>query len=108
LSEIQNDKIILPSWDFSNNHVFHLFVIRTKYRNELQHFLLENGIETLIHYPVPPHKQKALKTCLIGEYPIADEIHKTILSLPISYATTSAEVMEVCNVIKKFPYLIHE
>jgi dTDP-4-amino-4,6-dideoxygalactose transaminase len=54
LAEIKNDKIVLPKWDSSNNHVFHLFVIRTENRAELQKYLHENGIQTVIHYPVPP------------------------------------------------------
>ncbi|WP_396179589.1 DegT/DnrJ/EryC1/StrS family aminotransferase, partial [Flavobacterium sp.] len=61
LSEIKNPKIGLPFYDNSQNHVFHLFVIRTKNRTELQNYLTENGIQTQIHYPIPPHKQKALK-----------------------------------------------
>ena len=61
LSEIKNDKIILPFWDLSDNHVFHLFVIRTENRDDLQQYLLENGIQTMIHYPIPPHQQKAFR-----------------------------------------------
>jgi dTDP-4-amino-4,6-dideoxygalactose transaminase len=53
LSEIRNDKIILPLWDLSDNHVFHLFVIRTNNRQELQDYLLKNGVQTAIHYPIP-------------------------------------------------------
>lgn len=59
LAEIKNNKVVLPKWDSSNNHVFHLFVIRTENRAELQKYLHENGIQTVIHYPVPPHKQKS-------------------------------------------------
>ena len=62
LTEIKNDKIILPFWDLSDNHVFHLFVIRTENRNDLQKYLAENKIETVIHYPIPPHQQKAFKS----------------------------------------------
>ena len=62
LTEIKNDKIILPFWDLSNNHVFHLFVIRTKNRDDLQKYLAENKIETVIHYPIPPHQQKAFES----------------------------------------------
>lgn len=102
LSEIQNDKIILPYWDFSNNHVFHLFVIRTKYRNELQHFLLENGIETLIHYPVPPHKQKAFLDWNQYSFPITEQIHNEVLSLPISPVLTNEEVRCIIETINKW------
>jgi dTDP-4-amino-4,6-dideoxygalactose transaminase len=56
LSEIKNDKIILPLWDLSDNHVFHLFVIRTNNRQELQDYLLKNGVQTAIHYPATQTK----------------------------------------------------
>lgn len=92
LSEIKNDKITLPFWDLSDNHVFHLFVIRTEKREELQDYLKENGIETMIHYPVPPHKQKALRNWNHLSFPITEKIHKEVLSLPISPVITADEV----------------
>lgn len=96
LSEIKNNKLILPFWDFSNNHVFHLFVIRTEKRKELQDYLKENGIETMIHYPVPPHKQKAFSPETSGwnnlSFPITEKIHNEVLSLPISPIMTVDEV----------------
>ncbi len=102
LSEIKNDKITLPFWDYTNNHVFHLFVIRTEKREELQVYLKENGIETMIHYPVPPHKQKAFSPETSGwnnlSFPITEKIHKEVLSLPISPIMT---IDEVDYIIKK-------
>jgi len=92
LSEIDNDKITLPSWDFSNHHVFHLFVIRCEKRNELQQYLEQNGIETMIHYPIPPHKQKALPLWNTLSFPITEKIHNEVLSLPISPIMTMEEV----------------
>lgn len=92
LSEIKNDKITLPFWDFSDNHVFHLFVIRTEKRGELQDYLKENGIETMIHYPVPPHKQKAFENWNHLSFPITEKIHNEVLSLPISPIMTVDEV----------------
>ena len=92
LSEIKNDKITLPFWDYTNNHVFHLFVIRTEKREGLQDYLKQNGIETMIHYPVPPHKQKALKNWNHLSFPITEKIHKEVLSLPISPVITADEV----------------
>jgi len=92
LSEIKNDKIMLPFWDFSDNHVFHLFVIRTPKRSELQDYLKQNGIETILHYPVPPHKQKAFKNWNHLSFPITEKIHNEILSLPISPIMTADEV----------------
>jgi dTDP-4-amino-4,6-dideoxygalactose transaminase len=106
ISEIKNNKITLPFWNFSQNHVFHLFVIRTENREELQQFLLKNGIETLIHYPVPPHKQKAFSSVTLGwnqlSFPITEKIHNEVLSLPISPVLTDDEVSFVIETINKW------
>ena len=60
--EIKNPKVQLPRWNIkSNNHVFHLYVIRCKQRDELKDYLFKNGVETVIHYPIPPHKQIAFR-----------------------------------------------
>ena len=88
LFEIKNHKIILPFWDLSNNHVFHLFVIRTQNREDLQNYLAEKSIETAIHYPIPPHQQKALESWNNLSFPITEKIHKEVLSLPISPVMT--------------------
>ena len=92
LSEIKNNKTTLPFWDFSKNHVFHLFVIRTEKREDLQNYLKENGIETMIHYPIPPHQQKAFENWNYLSFPITEKIHNEVLSLPISPIMTSDEV----------------
>ncbi|WP_367771563.1 DegT/DnrJ/EryC1/StrS family aminotransferase [Flavobacterium sp. WC2421] len=92
LSEIKNDKVVLPFWDLSTNHVFHLFVIRTKNRAELQAYLLKNRIETVIHYPIPAHKQKALKNWNEWSFPITEKIHNEVLSLPLNPALTMEEI----------------
>ncbi len=98
LSEIKNDKIILPTVSLrgtEQSHVFHLFVIRTESRNELQRFLLENGIQTMIHYPIAPHQQKAFSNWNHLSFPITEKIHKEVLSLPISPVMTMDEVSTV-------------
>ncbi len=102
LTEIKNDKITLPFWDLSDNHVFHLFVIRTQNRNELQHYLNENEIETLIHYPVPPHQQKALSQWNHLSFPITEMIHNEVLSLPMSPVMTNDEVTKVITVLNQY------
>ena len=102
LSKIKNDKIILPFWDFSDNHVFHLFVIRTENRNELQQFLLDNGIQTLIHYPIPPHKQKAFSDWSHLSFPITEKIHNEVLSLPMSPVMTEDEVSFVISILNNY------
>lgn len=102
LSEIKNDKIVLPTWDFSNNHVFHLFVVRTENRNDLQDYLLKNGIETVIHYPIPPHKQKAFPEWNNLSFPITEKIHDEVLSIPISPIMTNDEVSIVISILNKY------
>lgn len=102
LSEIKNEKIILPFWDLSENHVFHLFVIRTKNRDKLQQYLLENGIETLIHYPIPPHQQKALSAWNNLSFPVTEKIHNEVLSLPISPVLTMEEADFIIEILNKY------
>lgn len=102
LSEIKNNKIILPFYDGSDNHVFHLFVIRTPKRAELQQYLLENGIQTMIHYPVAPHKQKAMRDYHHLSFPITEEIHEEVLSLPMSSVLTEGEVTHIVNIINAY------
>jgi dTDP-4-amino-4,6-dideoxygalactose transaminase len=92
LSEIKNDKIELPLWDESNNHVFHLFVIRTANRLALQNYLKECGIETMIHYPIPPHKQKALSSWNHLAFPITEKMHNEVLSIPMNSSLTNDEI----------------
>ncbi len=106
LDEINNDKIILPTWNYTQNHVFHLFVIRTENRHELQAYLKQNNIETLIHYPIPPHQQKAFATETSGwnafSFPITEKIHNEVLSLPISPVMTNDEVDFVIQILNQY------
>ena len=80
---ISNGKIMKPQWSNGSDHVFHLYVVRTADRAALQNHLKEQGVETLIHYPVAPHKQKAYPEYAHLELPITEEIHESVLSLPI-------------------------
>ena len=82
LENITNENIVLPT--ITTDSVWHLFVIRTTERDKLQKYLLDNGIQTLIHYPIPSHKQEAYKEWNGASYPISEQIHKEVLSLPIS------------------------
>lgn len=102
LAEIKNDKIILPAWDFSSNHVFHLFVIRTQNREQLQEYLKQNTIETLIHYPIPPHQQQAFSDWNSLSFPISEKIHQEVLSIPISPVMTPAEVDFVIQILNQY------
>ena len=102
LSEIKNDKVSLPFWDGSDNHVFHLFVIRTNNRNDLQQFLFDNGVQTMIHYPIAPHEQKALSHWNEMFLPITERIHAEVLSLPVSPVMTDEEVDVVIEILNKY------
>lgn len=102
LAEIKNDKITLPFWNLSDNQVFHLFVIRTENRDHLQQYLLENGIQTMIHYPIPPHKQKAFSNWNDLSFPITEKIHNEVLSLPISPVLTIDEVDFVISILNQY------
>ena len=104
LTEIKNSKIVLPNWYFTNNHVFHLFVIRTQNRDELQRYLLQNEIETMIHYPIAPHKQKAFSEWNLLSFPITEKIHNEVLSLPMSPVMTNDEVTKVIEKINQWTY----
>ncbi|MED3549809.1 DegT/DnrJ/EryC1/StrS family aminotransferase [Cytobacillus praedii] len=100
---ISNKLISLPMvLKEESSHVWHLFVIRTKDRSRLQKYLMECGIETLIHYPIPPHKQMAYKEWNNKSFPLTEEIHDEVLSLPISPVMQETEVLKVINVINKY------
>ena len=103
LSEINNPKIILPeNPKDENEHVWHVFVLRCKDRDALQNYLIEKGIQTIIHYPIPPHKQQAYKEMNDLSFPISEEMHNEVLSLPISSVLTDDEVNEIINVVNLF------
>jgi dTDP-4-amino-4,6-dideoxygalactose transaminase len=102
LAEIKNDKIVLPYYKGSTNHVFHLFVIRTENRKELQDFLKANEIETMIHYPIPPHQQKAMAAFNSLSFPITEKIHREVLSLPMSPVLTKEEVSRIIHALNHY------
>lgn len=110
LAGINNDQIILP-WinDISalqcEGHVWHLFVVRSKSRDALQRHLAAEGVQTLIHYPVPPHKQKAYSEWNHMEFPLTERLHDEVLSLPIGPSMSldeAAKVVKACNSFKGF------
>ena len=99
---INNSHIIIPSIDnIKNNktHVWHLYVIRCKKRDELKKYLIDNGVQTIIHYPVPPHKQKAYREWNVKRFPITEKIHNEVLSLPISSVQTLRDTKKIINII---------
>ena len=105
---IKNPEITLPITSFQIpvteylSHVWHLFIIRHPHRNQLQKFLSDNGIQTLIHYPIPPHKQMAYKDWNHICLPITEQIHNEVLSLPISPVMTDDEVKTVVETLNKY------
>ncbi|MFX9082582.1 DegT/DnrJ/EryC1/StrS family aminotransferase, partial [Acinetobacter baumannii] len=83
--------------------VWHLFVIRTEHRAALQKYLAEQGVQTLIHYPIPPHKQQAYKEWNDLSYPVSEQIHAEVMSLPIGPTLSVEEaekVIQICNNFK--------
>ena len=99
---ITNSKIILPSLPVNGENVFHIFPIRTKNRDGLQKYLADNGIGTIIHYPIPPHKQEAYKEWNDLSFPISEKIHEEELSLPMSPTLTDEQVDKVIDCINKW------
>ena len=104
LLRIRNKKIILPCIDKDRDHVWHIFAIRTDKRDELMRYLNERGIETNIHYPIPLHLQNAYRNMnySIGDFPVAEEIAKTQLSLPIYYGMENEAREYVINALNSY------
>jgi len=96
--------LILPYTTEQATHVYHLFVVRTKYRDELHEFLTNIGIGSLIHYPIPPHLQEAYQNLGYkkGDFPIAEEIADTILSLPVYIGLEGKQIEHIAKKIKEF------
>jgi len=100
LENIKNENIVLPT--ITTDSVWHLFVIRRDKRDELQNFLLNNDIQTLIHYPLAPHKQVACSELKNDNYPISEQIHDEVLSLPISGVQSLEDTRKIVEVINDF------
>lgn len=99
---IKNHLIILPQTYDEKAHVWHIFAVRTPERDRFQKYLDKNEIQTIIHYPTPPHKQKAYSEWNNQSYPITEKIHSEILSLPISQVMTESEVKKVVEVVNDY------
>lgn len=102
LTQLSNKKIILPVVPDFDAHVFHLFVVRTDNRDKFQKHLTENGVGTLIHYPIPPHRQRAFQEWNQMTFPVTEMIHNTVISLPISPVMTADEVERVIEVVNSY------
>lgn len=97
----QTSEVLISPLIFDFSHVWHLFVIRCNQRDRLQHLLMDEGIQTMIHYPIAPHKQKAYREYKSIHLPTTESIHRQVLSLPISPVMTNEQVETVVQVINK-------
>ena len=101
-NNINNPLIVLPKTYDEEAHVWHVFAVRTKERDRFQEYLRSKGVQTIIHYPTPPHKQEAYKEWNNRSYPITEQIHKEIISLPISPVMTDDEVVELVRIVNEY------
>lgn len=108
---ITNKALVLPTkhstvstdyLDSDESHVWHLFVVRSQQRETLQQYLTKQGIQTLVHYPIPPHHQPAYKEWVHQSYPITEVIHQEVISLPISPVMIGASVQTVIEAVNSF------
>jgi dTDP-4-amino-4,6-dideoxygalactose transaminase len=100
IQRIANPKLSLPARAPDGAHVWHLFVVRVERRDEFREHLLAHGIESHVHYPIPPHRQKALRELAGESYPITDRIHETVVSLPLDISLSDERlqaIVEACN-----------
>lgn len=102
LENIENEFIALPNVKDIKTHAFHIFSIRCECRDRLQKYLSDNGIQTIIHYPIPPHKQKCYPLWGSKSLPITEQIHEEELSLPISPVMEHLELVEIVRVVNLF------
>ncbi|MDO5651393.1 MAG: DegT/DnrJ/EryC1/StrS family aminotransferase [Moraxella sp.] len=111
LTNINNPLIQLPLSNIDattyKNHVWHLFTVRTPNRNKLHEYLTNNGVQTLIHYPIPVHQQQAYQEWRNLSLPISEKIHREILSLPISPVITQDELNTIVNLCNEFHHGVH-
>lgn len=102
ISEIKNNKISLPIYDKTENHVFHLFVVRVENRDSFCKYLDNHKIGNLVHYPIPPHKQEALSEFNQLQFPVTEKIHREVVSIPMSPVLSEENVTEVIQVLNNY------
>ena len=102
LKDIKNTKIKLPYYSDTKDHVFHLFVVLVEDRNDFMTYLKDNDIETLIHYPIPPHQQDALKSYENLSLPLTEKMHQQLVSLPMSPVLVANDVSKIINIINAY------
>lgn len=102
IEEIHNPLIVVPRVENWDSHVFHIFPIRCTRRDELQQYLSDNGVQTIIHYPIPPHKQECYKMWNSLSFPITEQIHNEELSLPMSPVMEEWEIEKIISLLNQF------
>ena len=102
LKEISNRKINLPRYSGGNDHVFHLFVVRVKDRIAFMEYLKDHKIGCLIHYPVAPHRLKPLSEFRELSFPVSEQLHQEVVSIPMSPVLTDDEVTKVIEVLNGY------
>lgn len=99
---INNPLVTLPHVETESAHVWHLFVVRTEVRESMQQWLTEQGVQTLIHYPIPPHKQQAYPQLQDCQLPLTEQIHQQVLSLPMDPTMSDEAVAKVIAAVNGF------
>lgn len=102
LTHIKNPKITLPTVIWETGHVWHLFVVRCSVRKDFQDYLTKKNVQTIIHYPIPPHKQKGYSTFNEKHLPLTEKLHEEVISLPIGPTMSTDEIIYICDTINNF------
>lgn len=102
LSQISNPRVKLPLVCCQEGHVWHLFVLQVDEREHFKKYLLDNGIQTLIHYPKAPHKQKAYKEYSCLSLPITESIHERVISIPLDPTMADEEIEQIIKIVNGY------
>ena len=102
IDNVKNPHLDVPGREYMENNVFHIFPVMCKERDRLQKYLSEHGIQTVIHYPIPPHKQECYRQLEHLDLPITEKIHREELSIPCNQVLTEDEVMKITDVLNGF------
>lgn len=101
--QIKNTKVLKPKIETAQQHVWHLYTVQVEKREHFMNFLKENGVGSLIHYPIAPHHQKGYQKLFHGQsFPISEKIHEQVVSLPLEPTLTDVEIQQVISVVNKY------
>lgn len=102
IEEIRNPLLTLPSRDYWRHSVFHIFPVLTPQRDKLQRYLADNGVQTVIHYPIPPHKQECYASWHNLSLPVTERIHREELSIPCNQVLTDEEASSIIKLLNDY------